>query len=136
MPAIEGRDGKILYTPITRDVFGYKNVIDGFASRERWFTATCDLEYPDAPTRVWEAFHERVVDPPDVMFTTRDGRYAGLASFEKFIHIESTHGSLNQINSATFLLTMTGRVKSATTLPTRDVMRTIEPGWRPAVVAK
>jgi hypothetical protein len=51
--------------------------------------------------------------------------------------MKSTHGSLNQINSATFLLSMTGRSnQTPTTLPTRAVMHAIEPSWRPGVVAK
>jgi hypothetical protein len=80
---------------------------------------------------VWEAFHERVVNPPEVMFTTRDGFTAGVPSFERFITMKSTHGSLNQINSATFLLTMTGRAKG--TMRMRDVMSAIEPDYRPGV---
>jgi hypothetical protein len=145
--AIDGRTGYIRYQPLTRDVLGYAAIIDamkssgkldadGFAARSAWFAATADAEYPDGPTRAWEAFHERVVDPPEVMFTTHDGYCAGMPSFERFIKIESTHGSLNQINSATFLLTMTHRPEYPTTMPTRDVMKTIEPTWRPGVIAK
>jgi hypothetical protein len=134
--AIEARERKIRYTPLTHDVFGYGKATENFASRDQWFAATCDREYPDAPVRVWEAFHERVVDPPGVMFTTRDGYCAGLPMFEKFIKMKSTHGSLNQINSATFLLTMISRVRSPCTMPTRKVMEAIEPSWRPGVVRR
>jgi hypothetical protein len=136
--AIDGRDdGSIRYTPLTRDVFGLgPSAPKDFASRADWFAATCDAEYPDGPVRAWEAFHERVVDPPEVMFTTRDGFYAGLPSFEKFIDMKSTHGSLNQINSATFLLTMTPGKAMPTTMRTRAVMPSIEPTWRPGVVRK
>ena len=137
--AIDGRNGgEIRYTPLTGNVFGYDEKLHGaFMSRDAWFAATCNLEYPDAPVRVWEAFHERVVDPPDVMFTTRDGYCAGLPSFEKFIHMKSTHGSLNQLNSATFLLTMHPPAATMPTmLPTRGVMQTIEPTWRPGVIRK
>ena len=110
-----------------------------FASRDAWFGATCGLEYPDAPVRIWEAFHERVVDPPDVMFTTYDGYYAGQPWFETFMRMNSTHGSFNQINSATFLLTMVSPASPAsmpTTLPTRAIMPLIEPTWRAGVVGK
>ena len=133
--AIDCRAGEIGYSPITRDVFGYGAKLQTPMSRQDWFAATCDLEYPDAPVRVWEAMHERVVDPPDVMFTTRDGYYAGEPWFEMFMRMKSTHGSLNQINSATFLLSMTPAPANApTTLPTRAVMQGIEPTWRPGVV--
>jgi hypothetical protein len=70
------------------------------------------------------------------MFTTHDGYYAGQPWFEVFMRMRSTHGSLNQINSATFLLTMAGRPKTPATLPTRAVMPAIEPRWRPGAVAR
>ena len=136
--AILCRDGKLGYRVISHDVLGYQPLIgrgkidaDGFASRDDWFAATVDHQYPDGPSRLWDAFHRLVVDPPDVMFTMRDGYCAGLASFEHFITMKSTHGSLNQLNSATFLLTMTGRVNEP--LRTKDVMQKIEPTYTAAV---
>jgi hypothetical protein len=139
--AIELRDGRIRYRPITFDVLGYGALRsrlaadgDGFASRDAWFSATVDHDYPDGPARIWEAFHGRMISPAEVMFTTRDGFCAGDAGFERFITMESTHGSLNQINSASFLMTMTGRVDEP--LRMRDVMPVIEPAWRPGVKAR
>jgi hypothetical protein len=131
---------RIRYAIDTADVLGYAGVVDdlrrggkldaeGFASRDDWFAATADHEYPDAPPRIWDAFHGLVVSPPDVMFTTSDGSTAGLPSFERFIAIRSTHGSLNQINSATFLLTMTGRLPTTRPLRTREVMPMIATSW-------
>lgn len=129
---IASEAGKLRYRPITSNVFKYADVPDEFLTREQWFARTVDDEYPDAPTRVWEAFHEQVVDPPEVMFTTRDGYCAGLSQFERMITMRSTHGSLNRLNTATFLMTMTGRAKQPMRL--RDVLPTIEPAWRPGVV--
>lgn len=143
--AIDARDGKLRYRAETCDVLGYGGTIDalrrgekldadGFASRDDWFAATADHEYPDAPARLWDAFHGQAINTPEVMFTTRDGYTAGLASFERFITMNSTHGSLNQLNSATFLLTMTGRAPAARPLRIGEVMAQIAPDWRPRVV--
>jgi hypothetical protein len=51
--------------------------------------------------------------------------------FENFITMESTHASLNQINSATFLMSMTHRTHGP--LRTKDVMPTIVPDYVPRV---
>src|SRR5207247_1725224 len=66
--SIKCHGAKLSYKPISRDVLGYNQVIDamraqgkldadGYASRDDWFAATKDHEYPDAPARVWDAFH-------------------------------------------------------------------------------
>jgi hypothetical protein len=41
----------------------------------------------------------------------------------------STHGGLDQINSATFVMTMTGRLHGA--VRHQDVIQTLEPGFEP-----
>jgi hypothetical protein len=141
---IEMRAGRLRYAPVTRDVLDYAAVVeslrsagkldaDGFASRDDWFAATVDDHYPDAPCRLWDAFHGKVVNPPEVMFTTYDGYCAGIKMLEGFIHMHSTHGSLNQINSTTFIMSMTGRVTGP--LRSADVMPTIVPGYVGSVKA-
>lgn len=140
--SIECRDGKFRYRPIDGDPLHYGPVIasmrtrgecdsEGFASDADWFDATVDQENPDGPRRLWDAFHGTVVHPPELMITTRDGFSAGRGDLQFFIKMASTHGSLNQINSATFVMTMTGRVKRP--LRTGDVLGVIEPGYIPAV---
>jgi hypothetical protein len=132
----------VRYVPIDADVLGYQPVVtrlqmagkadaEGFISDDDWFAATVDDQYPDAPRRVWDAFHGTVVNPPEVMIVLRDGYCAGNPDFDKFIHMASTHGGLNQVNSATFVMTMTGRTKGP--IKTRDVLPTIEPGYWPPV---
>jgi hypothetical protein len=133
---IECRDGRLRYVPVDRDVLGYEEVVrklraegkarDGFVADDDWFAATVDHYWPDAPRRIWNAFHGMTATHPTVMVSMRDGWCAGLASFEKMIKMASTHGGLNQVNSATFVMTMTGR----TTAPiwTRDVLDVLEPG--------
>jgi hypothetical protein len=140
---VECRNRRVRYRPIDRDVLGYAPIVaklqaagkadaEGFASDEEWFAATLDEEYPDAPRRVWDAFHGTVVNPPEVMLVLRDGYCAGLASYERFVQMASTHGGLNQRNSATFVMTMTGRVKGP--MKSRDILKAIEPGYVPAVL--
>jgi hypothetical protein len=124
------------YVPVDRDVLGYEEVVrklraegksrDGCVAVDDLFAATVDHYWPDAPRRIWNAFHGMTATHPTVMVSMRDGWCAGLASFEKMIKMASTHGGLNQVNSATFVMTMTGR----TTAPiwTRDVLDVLEPG--------
>ncbi|CAG0990522.1 hypothetical protein PHYC_02270 [Phycisphaerales bacterium] len=133
-------DARLKYTPIDADVLGYQPVIDtlraagkldadGFASDRDWFDATVDHHWPDAPARLWEAFHGLAVNTPDVMITTAPGCYAGLASMEWFITMASTHGGFDQKDSATFVMTMTGRA----TRPMRsaEVLPIVEPTFSP-----
>jgi hypothetical protein len=142
--AIDRRDSKLRYRPVTRDVLGYQGALsalssqnkldrDGYATPDDWFAATADHLYPDAPSRLWDAFHRLIADPPELIFTTRDGYCAGLPSFQKYITMKSTHGSLNQVNSATFLLTMTRPATQS--LRSRDILPQIAPTYIPAVRA-
>jgi hypothetical protein len=140
---IECRAGKLRYRPIDADVLEYAGVIDqmrrdglidadGFADEQTWFERTIDHNWPNAPRRVWDALHRQVVNPPTVYLSIRDGFCTGLREYEKYIEMLSTHGGLNQANSATFLMTMTGRVKQS--VRHRDVLSTIEPGYAPRLV--
>jgi hypothetical protein len=140
--AIEKKGEKLRYVPIDVDVLGYQPVMDalqasgkmdaeGFASDEAWFSQTADHEWPDAPAQIWKAFHGMVVCTPELMVTLHDGYHTGFTLFESMIDMASTHGGLNQINTAAFLLSMTGRATAP--LRTRDVLRTIEPDYVPAI---
>ncbi len=140
--AIECRDGQLRYIPADRDVLSYSPLIDkltsegvmdeqGFATDEVWFHRTLDHGWPNAPRRVWDALHGNVVNPATVLLSIKDGYCAGIASYENFIQMASTHGGLNQVNSATFVMTMTGRLKEP--VPHEDVLDTVEPGFVPRV---
>lgn len=135
--AIDCRDGKVRYRPVDADVLKYQPVLDAlktndFVSDDDWFRATLDHEYPDAPRRIWDAFHGTCVNPPTIILTLKDGYCAGDPSFEKFITMKSTHGGLNQANSATFIMSMTGRIDSPMRM--KDVLQKLEPGFRPRVM--
>ena len=142
--AIDFRNNAFRYRIIDADVLYYEPVIkslrtsgklsaDGFAADRDWLTATVDQQYPDAPHRLWDAFHNLVVNPPDVMVTLRDGFDAGVPWLGPFITMKSTHGSLDQKNSATFLMTMTGRTREGQVLRSEDVLSIVEPGFEPRV---
>jgi len=138
--AIEQREGMLRYRVIDSDVLGYEKVIqqlrragklssDGWAADRDWFDATLAHRYPDAPHRLWDAFHGLVVSPPEVMVTLKCGWHAGEPGLERWITMKSTHGSLDRDNSVTFLATMTGRT-SGRAMRGSDVMDAIEPGWK------
>jgi hypothetical protein len=135
--SIEHREGRFRYTPIDGDVLNYRQRIeqwrgerkvdaDGFIAADDWFAGTVDHQYPDGPQRLWRAFHGAVVNTPDVMLTLRDGWCTGLGFLELFISMQSIHGGLDQINSATFVMTTTGRTHRP--LRSDEVLETIEPG--------
>lgn len=140
--AVECRHHQTRYLPLDGDPLLYANVVarmihdgqadpDGFATDDAWLAATVDHLYPDAPRRVWDALHGTVIHPPEVLLCLHDGYCAGNPDFERFIHMASTHGGLNQVNSATFLLTMTGRAKGP--LRSKDILPTVEPGFDPSL---
>lgn len=136
--AILRRDGRYGYEPLTHDVLGFGPVLEqldaagelddeGMADAEAWFTATVDHEYPDAVHRLWRAFHGLAINPPDVMAALGDGYYFGLAHFEWYIDMASTHGGIDQANSATFVMTMTDCASAP--MRSRDVLPAIEPAF-------
>lgn len=143
--AIEHRGGRFAYTAIDGDPLDYTPVVeslraagaadaDGFVLRSDWFDRTVDHQWPDAPGRVWDAFRIMTISTPDVMVTTRPGFYVGLRSFDRFIDMASTHGGLDQQDSATFVLTTTGRATRP--MRTEDVLRTIEPRYDASVLRR
>jgi hypothetical protein len=145
LATVEERAGRYRYAAEGADVLGLQPIAeslaaagkadaDGFIGPGDWFDATVDAEYPDAPRRVWEAFHGIVVNIPDVLVTTRPGYYTGLASFDWWVDMASTHGGLDQQDSATFLLTTTGRAAGA--MRTERVMRTVEPSYNPDILRR
>jgi hypothetical protein len=136
--SIERRQGKLRYVPIDADVLGLTPIIeqlrrealvdpDGFIEEPHWFAATLNQPWPDAPQRIWDALHRQVVNTPAVLVSVRDGFYAGIPEYEEYIKMQSTHGGLNQANSATFVMVMTGRLDHP--VRQRDLMRTIEPAY-------
>lgn len=127
-------DGRLTYTPETSDVLGYGEELSGVAlGGDAWFERTADHRFPDGPTRLWEAFHGRTVHAPQVMATLKDGYCAGIGWFTWFIKMRSTHGGLNQVNSAAMVMTMTRPIDGP--LRSGEVVEAIEPGFVPRIVS-
>lgn len=98
---------------------------DGFINDRAFFAATADHEYPDPLRRIWMAFNGLVQQPADVIAVLQDGYCHGREFFDAMIGgATSTHGSLNRLNSTTFVLTMTGELPGAMRL--EDVMGQLE----------
>ncbi len=135
--AIETHGERFRYVPIDADVLGYAGVKvdvdgEGFATEWAWLEATIDHEYPNGPPRIAAAMSRMVVSVPDVIVSVRDGYSTGKLEYEKWIDMKSTHGGLNQVNCATFVMSMTDRLKGPV-LP-REVLKVLEPSERPRVV--
>ena len=102
---------------------------------DQWLAATADHAFPDAPVRLWDAFHGRTQQTPQVMVSVKDGFCAGIEWFQWFVNMHSSHGGINQINSAAFVTTMRPSAAPPAVLRSRNVMDYIQPGFRPPVVA-
>lgn len=98
---------------------------DGFIDDRAFFTATVHHEYPDSLRRVWMTFNGLVQKPADLIVCLKDGWVHGSTLFHKLINkAASAHGSLNQLNSMTFAMTMLGELPEAMRL--EEVMPTVE----------
>lgn len=86
---------------------------EGVIDDRAFFDATVDHRYPDALARVWRTFHGMAQYPPDLVVTLRDGWFAGDVGFARSIKVKSTHGSLNRINTLTFMMTTIGPLPPA-----------------------
>lgn len=137
---VEQRGDRYRYQPLDADVLGYLPVIealsaarasdaDGFVAGDDWLAATQAHRWPNAPERLWRAFHGAVVNTPDVMLVTEPGFFVGKRSFALFVDMASTHGGLDQADSAAVLFTMTPNLPSV--LRTGEVLETIEPRYDP-----
>lgn len=105
-----------------------KVAADGEIDDRAFFAATVTHEYPDALSRVWDAFHGLMESPPDLIASLRDNACYGSSFFHMMIgDVASTHGSLNRINSTTFVLTTLGELppamRSGEVLPALDRLR-------------
>ena len=80
---------------------------EGIIDDQAFFQATINHEYPDALRRIYFAFNGLVQKPADLIVCLREGYSHGKLFFDLALgRAVSAHGSLNQLNSATFMLTM------------------------------
>ncbi len=113
-------------TPILDDLRQAGRVsADGVIDDVALFAATLEHEYPNPLARIWRAFHGLVDNPPDLLVNLRDGACHGSRFFHAMIgKVASTHGSLNRMNSTTFVLTMLGDMPPA--LRSVDILPALE----------
>jgi len=79
----------------------------GFIDDRALLQATTRHLYPDPLHRIWLAFNGLVHKPADLIVCLKDGWVHGSAFFHTMIGgATSTHGSLNYINSMTFVMSM------------------------------
>ena len=78
---------------------------EGYRDGRALLLATAEHEYPDALHRVWKGFHGLVKNTPDLLVSLKDDVVSGGGTWSFFMgDIASTHGSLNRMNSTTFIL--------------------------------
>lgn len=98
---------------------------NGFIDDDSLFAATVDHIYPDPLRRVWLSFNGSVQKPADLIVCLKDGWVHGSTLFNTLIgRAASSHGSLNQLNSMTFAMTMLGELPAAMRL--EEVMPAVE----------
>ncbi|MEM9419534.1 MAG: hypothetical protein AAGA25_10865 [Planctomycetota bacterium] len=125
---------RLTYAPQNGDPLDYGDELSNVSlSRDEWFERTADHLFPDAPARLWDAFHGQTRNSPQVMVTLRDGYCAGIEWFTWVIDPLSTHGGLNQVNSAAFLMTTKRPLEGP--LRAAETMDAIQPGWVPPIVS-
>ncbi|HEX8324550.1 MAG TPA: hypothetical protein VF595_11645 [Tepidisphaeraceae bacterium] len=119
------------YEPVQGDVLNYAATVarlkatgatdaNGYADEDAWFEVTRDHDWPNAPARIWEAFHRQTVSPPSLMLSLKDDYYCGKPEYERFIKMASSHGGLNQINCASFVISSTPHFSR--TVPHRRIL--------------
>lgn len=119
-----GRPTACRYEPLSGDPLHYGPVIaklkaagkvsaDGFVDHDACFLETLEHEYPDAPWRIWTAFHYLVSHPANVIASLKDPWFNGSAFFNFMVTVSSTHGSLNRGNSVNFVLSNRKKLPAA-----------------------
>ena len=83
---------------------------EGYYLADDLLAATATHEYPAPLQRLWRAHFAMVLNPPDVIASLADDKFAGLKSFAGSVDIASTHGSLNYSNSAAFIMSTAGQL--------------------------
>ena len=113
---VERRGDRYSYRAAAGDPLGYGPVVeqlrawgrldaDRFAADADWFLFTATHRYPDAPARLYRAFHGLTLNAPDVIANLNAGYCAGAASKKAWIpYMASTHGDLGRASSTTFLM--------------------------------
>jgi hypothetical protein len=93
----------------------------GWAADSDWFQATRAHRYPDPLYRLRQWATNHVANRADLLVSLRPGYHHGSGSFENIVSVLSTHGALDQAQSAGFAMStdgpMGGPVRSGDLLP-------------------
>ncbi len=105
---------------------------EGFARPEGWLAASAELDFPNAPQRLWEGMFTLTREQPDVVLSLSDGWFVGSGLLSRFVRMQGTHGGLHRRVTETLATTTSSEVPSPIDLPgvaghLRDVF-----GWMPA----
>jgi hypothetical protein len=111
---VRAQNGRFIYEPRVGDPLSLTQILDlldadehGSYDSDDLLRATATHVYPAPLQRLWEAHFLRVENPPDVIVSLEDHYCYGPSSFSGMVHF--THGSLNNRNSVTFLMSTAGR---------------------------
>ncbi len=114
---IRQKQGRYSYALDSGDPLAIKDILaklsadsEGYYSPDDLLAATASHEYPAPLERLWRAHFALVLNPPDVIASLANNKFAGLKSFSGSVDIASTHGSLNYSNSAAFIMSTAGRL--------------------------
>ncbi len=113
--AIRKSGGRFSYEAAVGDPLGLKPILaqltadkDGYYDPDELLVATVTHDWPAAPERIWRAHFALVENPADVIVSLADDACVGSKFFATFVHANSTHGSLNRINSTAFIMSTAG----------------------------
>lgn len=112
---IHCRNGRLKYSATEGDPLGMLPILgklssdpQGYYNSDDLLHATVNHKYPDCLERLWRAHMGLAVNPADVLVSLSNNYYTGLESFQRQVKIASTHGSLNNSNSTTFIMSTAG----------------------------
>lgn len=112
---IRERAGRFRYDAVRGDPLALKTLLggvnpdaDGYRSAAALALATAEHVYPAPLQRIWRAHFALVENPPDLIVSLTDEYYYGSSFFSGAVRIASTHGSLNDKNSVTFIMSTAG----------------------------
>jgi len=120
------------YRPLTGDPLKVSEIFasleaDGRLDAEGWvkdadlFAATRDHLYPDPGYRLWQWAVNHVRNPADLLVSLRPGFHYGSRTFERFVTMRSTHGSIDRMQTLGFATStdgpLVGPIRSRDLLP-------------------
>ena len=76
----------------------------GFATRQVWFQATAQHEYPDAVNALFAGLSNHVINRANLLVSFEDGYYYGSRFFDWLVTMKATHGNLRRPSMTGFVM--------------------------------